>query len=199
MAACHFLFSLFPFHFLRQCHGWRKRTQSRQALEYFFSSCTITVENIFGFQIVQLGNIPYTRWTSEQNAICLFIYLFCFSLVTLYLKFIPKKQKKKKKVHLLSLLHIFVKLIKNYQCFVNLLAWLLRAIGRVREIATSQKCFSFFKIYGLALWIAGKCFYGKYLVKEWRDVSQWKLIAKKKEIRKVIRRLENCHVFDIGQ
>ena len=139
------------------------------------------------------------KWAKRYLLIYLFIlFLPCNSLPQIHPKK-AKKKKKKKKVHLLSLLHIFVKLIKNYQCFVNLLAWLLRAIGRVREIATSQKCFSFFKIYGLALWIAGKCFYGKYLVKEWRDVSQWKLIAKKKEIRKVIRRLENCHVFDIGQ
>ena len=116
----------------------------------------------------------------------------CYSLIYLFILFLPcnslpqlhpKKQKKKKNIYgyLLSLLHIFVKLIKNYQCFVNLLAWLLGAIGRVREIATSQKCFSFFKIYGLALWIAVKCFYGKYLVKQWIDVSQWKLIAKKKK------------------
>ena len=71
------------------------------------------MENIFGFQIVQPGNSPYTdRQVSKMLFAYLFIYFFCFFLVALYLNFIPPHPKKQG--YLLSLLHIFVKLIKNY-------------------------------------------------------------------------------------
>lgn len=47
--------------------------------------------------------------------------------------------------YLFGLFHIFVKISKNDQEFVNLSAWFLRDVGRVKDIVTPQKCFSFSK------------------------------------------------------
>ena len=102
------IFSLLYFPFIFKTTPWMEEENSVKAgsgisflilyhycgKHFWISDCTTRKQSLH-------------RQTREQNAIQSFIYFFCFFLVTLYLNFIPKRKKKKKRLFTQFASHIY--------------------------------------------------------------------------------------------